>query len=204
MQKRPFKDIHIKAIKLLKSGMTEFKVAETLCKSRGWVQTIKRSPAYQEVFDSINISDVLINNPPTEDDFEAIVEDIAEQILEPEPEIIIHKIQRGEPRSEWSEERLECLTQCQEINQHRRTVKKIASTTLAICENLQEILKIKIESLSPEEISPRNIAQYMKVLNDSVAFSSEMLSRSLGIEKLQEVLKDELEIKEDELEFIDV
>ncbi|MTJ56075.1 hypothetical protein FJR38_27235, partial [Anabaena sp. UHCC 0253] len=81
---KQYKEIHLKAIKLLKAGMTELKVAETLGKSRGWVQSIKRDPGYQEAYDNI------------EAELQELLNDIAREVREPS-EVILAISNKSEP-----------------------------------------------------------------------------------------------------------
>ncbi|MBO1054590.1 MAG: hypothetical protein HEQ25_22155 [Dolichospermum sp. DET73] len=87
---KQYKEIHLKAIKLLKAGMTELKVAEVLGKSRGWVQSIKRVPGYQEAYDRAKIT-------PIEPELQELVKDISREVREP-TEVILAKFGLEETR----------------------------------------------------------------------------------------------------------
>jgi hypothetical protein len=235
MQK--FKEIHIKAIKLIKSGMSEHKIAETLGKSRCWVQTVKRAPGYQEMLDNVDISDISdILNPPIEPLFEAIVEDIAKEILNPDPEPIIKALQHPKPIQEEissptpepvikalpptepiyrgdvsiSSERLERLgqlTHYQKVSLLRQETEDLGLIMLKTCQGLASIAQERARTITSEEISAKNLPILLKSIIEVSNKSIEVLSASLGIEKLQEVLAAELEIKEEELlelDFADV
>ena len=199
-----YKEIHLKAIKLLKSGMTELKVAEVLGKSRGWVQSLKREPGYQEAFDNI------------EAELQELLNDISREVREPseiimavskpEPEPGYRTVQMGmgETRIVDFGERISILTQAKKIERLRDELENLAQQNLEICRVVQSILLERAKTLTPEEISSRYLVANLKSIGDTINQALDMKGQALGIEQLQKAYSDQLNITDAELQTIDV
>lgn len=201
---KQYKEIHLKAIKLLKAGMTELKVAETLGKSRGWVQSIKRDPGYQEAYDNIEAElQELLNDISRE------VREPSEVVLamsksEPEPDYRTVQMGMGETRVIDFSERIAILTQAKKIQRLRDELENLAQQNLEICRVVQSILLERAKTLTPEEISSRYLVANLKSIGDTINQALDMKSQALGIEQLQKAYSDQLNITDAELQTVDV
>ena len=211
MQKS-YKPIHLKAIQLLKAGVTEFKVAEILGKSRGWVQCIKRDPNYQETYDNIEIALL-------EPELLQLIKDISGGIREPEPPSeLVMAISKSEPEPDYRtvnmgmgetrivdfSERRGCLTQAKKIQRLRDELENLAQQNLEICRVVQNILLERAKLLTPEEISSRYLVANIKSIGDTINQALDMKGQALGIEQLQKAYSDQLNITDVELQTVDV
>ena len=194
-----YKEIHLKAIKLLKAGMTELKVAEILGKSRGWVQSLKREPGYQEAFDNI------------EAELQELLNDIASEVREPS-EVVLAKSEpdyrtvhygEGETRVVDFGERIAILTQAKKIQRLRDELENLAQQNLEICKVVQSILLERAKTLTPEEISSRYLVANLKSIGDTINQALDMKGQALGIEQLQKAYSDQLSITDAELQTVD-
>lgn len=196
-----YKKIHLKAIRLLKAGMTELKVAETLGKSRGWVQSLKREPGYQDAFDNIEAElQELLNDITSE------VREYSEVVLaEPEPPdyITVH-YGEGETRIVDFNERRGILTQAKKIERLRDELENLAQQNLDICRVVQSILLERAKTLTPEEIPARYLAANIKSIGDTINQALDMKCQALGIEQLQKAYSDQLHITDADLQTVDV
>ena len=198
---KQYKEIHLKAIKLLKAGMTELKVAETLGKSRGWVQSIKRDPGYQDAFDNI------------EAELQELVKDISREIREPS-EVILAKFGleetrtvdfgMGETRAIDFGDRIGILTQAKKIERLRDELENLAHQNIAICRIVQNILLERAKLLTPEEIPARYLVANLKSIGDTIDQALDMKCQALGIEQLQKAYSDQLNITDAELQTVDI
>ena len=199
---KQYKPIHLKAIQLLKAGMTELKVAETLGKSRGWVQSLKREPGYQEVFDNIEAElQELLNDISRE------VREPSEVVLaisEPEPDYRTVQMGMGETRIVNFGERIAILTQAKKIQRLRDELENLAQQNLEICKVVQSILLERAKTLTPEEISSRYLVANLKSIGDTINQALDMKGQALGIEQLQKAYSDQLSITDAELQTVDV
>ena len=199
-----YKEIHLKAIKLLKAGMTELKVAETLGKSRGWVQSLKREPGYQEAFDNIEAElQELLN------DISRGIREPTEVVLalsksEPEPDYRTVHYGEGETRIVNFGERVAILTQAKKIERLRDELENLAQQNLEICRVVQSILLERAKTLTPEEISSRYLVANIKSIGDTINQALDMKGQALGIEQLQKAYSDHLSITDAELQTVDV
>ena len=207
MQKS-YKPIHLKAIQLLKAGVTEFKVAETLGKSRGWVQCIKRDPNYQETYDNIEIALL-------EPELQQLIKDVSGGIREPEPpsELVMAiskpdyrtvNMGMGETRVVDFSERRGSLTQAKRIDKLRETCLTLSQQILDTCKIIQGVHLERAKTLTPEEISYRNLISGIKTMNDSISQAVDLESLALQIEQLQKAYSDQLSITDAELQTVDV
>lgn len=195
-----YKEIHLKAIKLLKAGMTELKVAEVLGKSRGWVQSIKRDPGYQEAFDNIEAElQELLNDISRE------IREPSEVVLaEPEPDYRTVHYGMGETRTIDFSERIAILTQAKKIQRLRDELENLAQQNLEICRVVQSILLERARTLTPEEISSRYLVANLKSIGDTINQALDMKGQALGIEQLQKAYSDQINITDAELETVDI
>ena len=195
-----YKEIHLKAIQLLKSGVTELKVAEVLGKSRGWVQSIKRDPGYQEAYDNIEAElQELLNDIASE------VREYSEVVLaEPEPDYRAVQMGMGETRVIDFGERIAILTQAKKIQRLRDELENLAQQNLEICKVVQNILLERAKLLTPEEIPARYLAANIKSIGDTINQALDMKCQALGIEQLQKAYSDQLNITDAELQTVDV
>lgn len=199
---RQYKEIHLKAIKLLKAGMTELKVAETLGKSRGWVQSIKRDPGYQEAYGNI------------EAELQELLNDISREVREPsevvlaisksEPDYRTVQMGMGETRIVDFSERVAILTQAKKIQRLRDELENLAQQNIDICRIVQNILLERAKLLTPEEIPARYLVANIKSIGDTIDQALDMKCQALGIEQLQKAYSDHLNITDAELETVDV
>ena len=198
-----YKEIHLKAIKLLKAGMTELKVAETLGKSRGWVQSLKREPGYQEAFDNI------------EAELQELLNDISREVREPSeiimavskpepPDYRTVQMGMGETRVIDFGERIAILTQAKRIQRLRDELENLAQQNLEICKVVQSILLERAKTLTPEEISSRYLVANLKSIGDTINQALDMKGQALGIEQLQKAYSDQLHITDAELQTVDI
>jgi FKBP-type peptidyl-prolyl cis-trans isomerase (trigger factor) len=207
---KQYKEIHLKAIKLLKAGMTELKVAETLGKSRGWVQSIKRDPGYQEAFDRAEIT-------PIEPELQELVKDISREIREPsevalavanksepEPDYRTVHYGMGETRTIDFSERIGILTQAKKIQRLRDELENLAQQNIDICRVVQSILLERAKTLTPEEIPARYLVANIKSIGDTINQALDLKGQALGIEQLQKAYSDQLNITDAELQTVDV
>ena len=197
---KQYKEIHLKAIKLLKAGMTELKVAETLGKSRGWVQSLKRDPGYQDAFDNIEAElQELLNDISRE------VREPSEVVLaEPEPDYRTVHYGMGETRVVDFGERIAILTQAKKIERLRDELENLAQQNLDICRVVQSILLERAKTLTPEEIPARYLVANIKSIGDTINQALDMKGQALGIEQLQKAYSDQLNITDAELQTVDV
>lgn len=203
---KQYKEIHLKAIKLLKAGMTELKVAEVLGKSRGWVQSIKRDPGYQEAYDKAKIT-------PIEPELQELVKDISREVREPS-EVILAKFGMeetrtvdfgmGETRVIDFGERIGILTQAKKIERLRDELENLAQQNITICRIVQNILLERARLLTPEEIPARCLISGLKSIGDTIDQALDMKCQALGIEQLQKVYSDHLSITDAELDTVDI